>query len=327
MAPEREAVLYVASTGGHLEQLARLATRFDPPAAHEEWVTFDSPQSRGLLDGRTVHLVPEVAPKDLRGALRTLPLARRLLRRRAFDRVVSTGAAIAVPFALAARSRRVPFHYVESSARSAGPSLSGRLVARVPGTRLYTQYPAWADARWIFRGAVFDAYVAAADPVPVPSGGLRSVVVTLGTQRGFGFRRAVERLVEVLPQVTAPGARVLWQTGWTDVSGLGIEGVELVPPAVMRDAVADADLVVAHAGVGSALLAVEAGRCPVLLPRRAAHGEHTDDHQTQIAGELDRRGLAVLAEADAVTGADLLRAAALRAEPSHAPAPFALQAG
>jgi UDP-N-acetylglucosamine transferase subunit ALG13 len=318
-------VLYVASTGGHLEQLARLAARFRPEAAEEEWVTFDTPQSRGLLRGRTVHFVPEVAPKDVRGATRMFPTARDLLRRRPFTRVVSTGAAIAVPFAIAARAAGVRFHYVESSARSAGPSLSGRLVARVPGSRLYTQYPAWEDARWKFRGAVFDSHVAAPEPVEVPAGGLRRVVVTLGTQRGFDFRRAVERLVTVLPKVTTPDAEVLWQTGWTDVSGLGVDGVQLVPPAVMRDAVADADLVVAHAGVGSALLAVEAGRCPVLLPRHVAYGEHTDDHQAQIAGELHRRGLAVMAEADAVTPEDLLQAAAMRAVPASAPAPFPLQ--
>ena len=67
---------------------------------------------------------------------------------------------------------------------------------------------------------------------------------------------------------------------------------------------------IAHAGVGSALGALEEGRSPVLVPRRAAHGEHVDDHQEQIAGELERRGLAVSAEADELSYAHLQAAAA-----------------
>ncbi len=71
----------------------------------------------------------------------------------------------------------------------------------------------------------------------------------------------------------------------------------------------EADVVVAHAGVGTALAALEVGKCPVLVPRRLAHGEHVDDHQTQIAGELSRRGLALTVDADALTLDHLLEAA------------------
>jgi UDP-N-acetylglucosamine transferase subunit ALG13 len=47
----------------------------------------------------------------------------------------------------------------------------------------------------------------------------------------------------------------------------------------------------------------------VLVPRRLAQGEHVDDHQTQIAHDLDRRGLAVSVEADALTHDHLIAAA------------------
>ena len=69
-------------------------------------------------------------------------------------------------------------------------------------------------------------------------------------------------------------------------------------------------MLVAHAGVGTALAAFEVGKCPVLVPRRVAHGEHVDDHQTQIAAELSNRGLAVSVEADALTLDHLVAAAA-----------------
>jgi UDP-N-acetylglucosamine transferase subunit ALG13 len=47
-----------------------------------------------------------------------------------------------------------------------------------------------------------------------------------------------------------------------------------------------------------------------------------DDHQTQIAGELARRGLAVSVEADDLTLEHLLRAAATDVAPLREEPPF-----
>lgn len=318
----------MASTGGHLDELSRLAARFALPGGDRlpggrQWVTFASPQTDEVLAGETVYRVEAIEPKDLRGALSAVPSAVRLLRRGRYARVVSTGAAIAFPFALAARMLGVRFHYVESSARSEGPSLTGRMLADIPGVRLYTQYPGWARRRWTYRGSVLDGF-AASPAVPVPAA-LNRVVVVFGTQAGFEFTRAAESLVKALGEVCAPDAEILWQTGSTDVSHLGIAGQRLVPPAVLAAAMASADLVIAHAGVGSALMALENGRCPVLLPRRAAEREHTDDHQVLVARELAGRGLATACDPSALTPDDLLRAASLRAGPRTSPSPFTLQ--
>jgi UDP-N-acetylglucosamine transferase subunit ALG13 len=151
---------------------------------------------------------------------------------------------------------------------------------------------------------VFDSF-AVEDPSDRAPEALARVVVTLGTYRGYSFVRLVRHLLEVLP----PEADVLWQTGDTDTSGLGIDGHYAIPERELIDAMREADVVVAHAGVGTALAALEVGKCPVLVPRRLAHGEHVDDHQIQIAQELARRGLAISVEADALTVEDLRRAA------------------
>ena len=121
-----------------------------------------------------------------------------------------------------------------------------------------------------------------------------------------------------------PSAEVLWQTGATDVSGLGIDAVETLPAADLEQAIADADLVISHSGVGTSLTTLEHGKCPVLLPRRRDHGEHTDDHQRLIAQELGRRGLAVWADPDRLRAEDLVRASRLTARHA-APPPFLLQ--
>ena len=224
-------VLLVASTGGHLAQLYELAPRI--PGVERDrrsWATFDTPQSRSLLEGEDVLFVDYTAPRDWRAIARNLAPARRLLRERRFGHVVSTGSGIALTFLPLARAQGLRATYIESAARSQGPSLTGRILARTPGVRLGTQYPAWADERWAYVGSVLDGYASTAD-VRVPAVG--RVVVTLGTIP-YGFRRLVERALAILPS----GVEVIWQTGATDVAGLPIDARAELPGHELKAAIA-----------------------------------------------------------------------------------------
>jgi UDP-N-acetylglucosamine--N-acetylmuramyl-(pentapeptide) pyrophosphoryl-undecaprenol N-acetylglucosamine transferase len=82
-----------------------------------------------------------------------------------------------------------------------------------------------------------------------------------------------------------------------------------VPSEEMAAAIRGADVVVAHAGTGIALMALENGKCPILVPRRAMHGEHVDDHQLTIALELALRDLCISRDADSLKARDLVAAA------------------
>ena len=113
------------------------------------------------------------------------------------------------------------------------------------------------------------------------------------------------RLLEILP----PEVEVLWQTGATDVTEFGIDSVYALPEKELSEAMREADVVVTHAGVGTALAALEVGKCPVMAPRLAAHGEAVDDHQVQIAEQLSERGLAVTVDAEEIAFEHLLDAA------------------
>jgi UDP-N-acetylglucosamine--N-acetylmuramyl-(pentapeptide) pyrophosphoryl-undecaprenol N-acetylglucosamine transferase len=116
----------------------------------------------------------------------------------------------------------------------------------------------------------------------------------------FGFGRLVQRLDEVLAALPQP-VDVLWQLGPVPAAPQTGRAVTVLTDAELEQALRAADVVVAHAGVGSSLLALAAGKRPLLVPRRVAHGEHVDDHQGEIAAELARRGLAVTAEAEEVS--------------------------
>jgi UDP-N-acetylglucosamine--N-acetylmuramyl-(pentapeptide) pyrophosphoryl-undecaprenol N-acetylglucosamine transferase len=308
--------LLVASTGGHLKELHHLHRRLAGIEGPYRWATFDTPQSRSLLAGEAVEFVPFVGGRDPLNVARNFPRAHNALRGGEVDAVISTGSAVALPFFGLARARRIRCLYIESAARIDAPSLTGRLISRVPGVNRYSQYPGWKRRGWSFGGSVFDSFAPGPDRQP-SRGALAKVIVTLGTYRGYPFTRLVRRLLEILP----PEVEVLWQTGDTDVSGLGIAGHRAIPERELSEAMREADVVVAHAGVGTALAAFEVGKRPLLAPRRFSLGEHVDDHQPQIAEELSERGLAVSVDADELSLDDLLAAAAGSVtSPAQAPA-------
>ncbi len=302
---------FVATTGGHLVQLTHLARVLEPDR-HERglWITHRTPQSESMMAGRDVRFVPFVHARRLHEVLLGTPRLLRLLRREGVDTVYSTGAAVslaALPLAPVVGTRPV---FVESLARADGPSMAGKVHQRLPWVRRFTQYPENAGPRWRHEFSLLDAFTLA-EPVPRPP---HRVLVSVGTARPWGFGRMLRRVLAVLPS----GAEVLWQTGATGTTGLDLPGtvVESMSDAEFRARIAWADVVVSHAGVGTFIRCLEEGKAPVLLPRRAAHGEHVDDHQLQIARVAARRGLAVVRDPDELTGEDLHQAASLRVVPT-----------
>lgn len=295
--------LLVAATGGHLTELFELQARLPSLQQAPLWFVPDSAQSQTLLRGRDVVTAPDVEPRDVVAVPDAAVAMDRLLRVHGVDCVVSTGSGVAIPCFAVSRARGIACHYIESAARVSGPSLTGRLLRGLPGVHLWSQNNWRAPGRWRRAPSVFDGF--APEVRLRPSGATFRVVVTLGTMKKYGFRRLVERIVPALPV----GCDVLWQTGATDVSGLGIEATPWVSPAQLGDALQRADVVIAHAGVGSALAALDAGLRPVLVARRAAYGEHVDDHQVQLARALGEQQLATAIEPEHITPEIVLRAA------------------
>lgn len=310
--------LLVTSVGGHLAELHGLLSRIEGLDSDRTWVTFDTPQSRSVLEGEKVVFVDYTAPRDLRNVVRHSAVAVRMFRgHHPFRTVISTGSGIALSFLPLASARGASCHFIESATRSAGPSVTGRLLRRVPGIVLYSQYRSWAKPPWRYEGSVLDGY-APGQPAATPPQIIR-IVVTLGTMP-YAFRRLVERLIEILPQEVL----IEWQVGHTEVKDLGITAERWLPAQALQRAIAGADVVIAHAGMGSALAALGAGKCPILVPRLRAFGENVDDHQLQIASELVDRGLAIVRSVEELGTADLYEAAMTQVRRIHEPMAFRL---
>ncbi len=311
--------LFVSSAGGHLAELHSLMPRLKGVDSDRMWVTFDTPQSRSLLEQENVIYVDYTESRDIKSVLRNSVVAKRLFRRgHPFSTVISAGSGIALSFLPIGRMRGASCHYIEASARSMGPSVTGRLLGCVPGIALYSQYPSWANPPWKYAGSVLDAFTPG--PSHTDDAAITRAVVMVGTMELYPFRRLIERALTIIPAST----EVLWQTGCTDVSDLPIVGHRQLPSRDLQDAIEAADVVIAHAGCGSSLAALEVGKKPVLVPRLRVHGECVDDHQLLIAEQLAERDLAVARSVDELTLADLCLAQQSTVSCESGSAPFVL---
>lgn len=279
--------MLIASSGGHFTQLAELWPRIQGVNPECVWVTFDSPQTRSMLQGQRVEYVPYIKPRGLVSVLRNVPQAFKLIRKYNVDTVISTGSAIALAYLPYSAVRGIPTHYIESATRVEGPSVTGKALSRMPGIKFYNQHELWADKQWSYLGSVFDGFETV--KLDNPPKKIRRAVVSVGTMEDYSFREFFVRLATYLKDADS----VLWQTGSTDVSDLNIDGKAVVPAHELEQAMREADVVIAHAGTGTALTSLRMGKKPILVPRDSSHGQHIDNHQFQTAALLDKMGLAL----------------------------------
>lgn len=142
------------------------------------------------------------------------------------------------------------------------------------------------------------------------------IFVTVGTQLPF------ERLVAAVDGwsgTRSPRPHVLAQVGAGHVDYENLRCVRTLDGAQYSNVIADAELIIAHAGAGSILTALDHGTPVIVMPRDGRRGDqHRDDHQIQTARQLEKMGLVSVAwsevEMSALIDAELTRPRGARAE-------------
>jgi UDP-N-acetylglucosamine transferase subunit ALG13 len=118
-----------------------------------------------------------------------------------------------------------------------------------------------------------------------------STFVTVGnaTQPFDRLLDAIALSTEVLPKpvVVQRGVSRVCHPQWETHDFLNMETFEQF--------VSGCTLLIMHAGAGSVIHALTAGRRPVVMPRRARWGEIVDDHQLEFAEALQGTGQVIVA--------------------------------
>jgi UDP-N-acetylglucosamine transferase subunit ALG13 len=112
------------------------------------------------------------------------------------------------------------------------------------------------------------------------------IFVAVGTQLPF------DRLVKAVDQWAGKHQRkdVFAQIGPSRYRPVNLEWREFVDAHEFKERVSQADAVVAHAGMGSIITALELGKTIIVMPRRAALNEHRNDHQIATAKQFQAQG-------------------------------------
>ena len=140
----RPRVLLVTSPGGHLLQMLELELAWRD--TDRTWVTLSSEDVGHLLSGEEVVTGHGPTPRSVPNFLRNLLLAWRTVRGHDPDVILSTGAALAVPFFIVGKMHGCRLVFVESLTRVRGLSLSGRLVYPLADA-VFVQWPLAARRR------------------------------------------------------------------------------------------------------------------------------------------------------------------------------------
>ena len=107
------------------------------------------------------------------------------------------------------------------------------------------------------------------------------IFVTVGSQMPF------DRLVKAVDEWVGQSSReVLAQIGDSQLQPKHMRYVHSMPPSEYVDCVRRAELVVAHAGMGSIITALEFGKPILIMPRRGSLNETRNEHQMATARQF-----------------------------------------
>ncbi|KQT70155.1 hypothetical protein ASG51_13880 [Methylobacterium sp. Leaf465] len=121
------------------------------------------------------------------------------------------------------------------------------------------------------------------------------IFVTVGVQLPF------DRLISTVDDWAGSRGRsdVVAQIGASKLVPKNIKYQSTMSPSEFRQHVVAAKAVVGHAGMGSIITALELGKPILVMPRRAAFGEHRNDHQLSTSRHMKAQGIATVVDDEA----------------------------
>ena len=141
-------ICLVGSSGGHLTHLYMLKPFWQE---HDRvWVTFDKADAQSLLQDEKMYPCYFPTNRNIKNLLRNTVVAWKVLRKEKPDLIISTGAAVAVPFFYLGKLFGAKTAYVEVFDRIDNPTLTGKLVH--PITDLFVVQ--WEEMLDVYSGSV-----------------------------------------------------------------------------------------------------------------------------------------------------------------------------
>ncbi len=118
------------------------------------------------------------------------------------------------------------------------------------------------------------------------------IFVTMGTQK-FQMNRLVKAADELAEQISE---EVFVQKGWSDYAPKHCKFTDFMDATDYNQKISECSVLVTHAGVGTIVTGIKAGKPIIVVPRMNRYLEHVDDHQRQIAEAFSAKGCVLCCE-------------------------------
>ena len=141
-------VCLVGSSGGHLTHLYMLKPFWQDKERF--WVTFNKEDANSILEGEQVYHCYYPTNRSLKALLINTRLAWKVLRKERPDVIVSSGAAVAVPFFYLGNLFGMKTIYIEVFDRIDKPTMTGKMVYPVTD-RFIVQ---WEEMKQVYKKAI-----------------------------------------------------------------------------------------------------------------------------------------------------------------------------
>jgi UDP-N-acetylglucosamine:LPS N-acetylglucosamine transferase len=119
-------VCLVGSSGGHLTHLYMLQPFWQDK--EHFWVTFDKEDARSVLEGEKIYPCHFPTNRNIKNLIRNTVVAWKVLRKERPDFIISSGAAVAVPFFYLGKLMKAKLIYIEVIDRIDKPTMTGKMV-------------------------------------------------------------------------------------------------------------------------------------------------------------------------------------------------------
>lgn len=119
-------ICLVGSSGGHLTHLYMLKPFWKEK--NRFWVTFNKEDARSLLKGEKMYPCHYPTNRSLKALIKNTAIAWKVLHKEKPDLIISSGAAVAVPFFYLGKLMGAKLIYIEVFDRIDKPTVTGRLV-------------------------------------------------------------------------------------------------------------------------------------------------------------------------------------------------------
>lgn len=141
-------VCLVGSSGGHLTHLYMLKPFWN--CKNRFWVTFYKEDAVNLLEGEKFYPCYYPTNRNIKNLIRNTIVAWKILRKEKPDLIISSGAAVAVPFFYLGKLFGAKLVYIEVFDRINKPTMTGKMVYPIADMFIVQ----WEEQKQVYKKAI-----------------------------------------------------------------------------------------------------------------------------------------------------------------------------